>query len=152
MGRNINKKVSSILRSVRYATVSTVDENGAPWAAPVWYVADNKDNIYWWSPADSQHSKNIALDSNIYITIFDSTAPEGEGIGLYLRAEAYEVDGSDLDLAINLYNKSTKLFKLNRENCTGNAPTRIYKATTSQQWINDGIEQDGFYIDKRVDI
>ncbi len=141
-----------ILEKLRYATISTVDATGASWAAPVWYVFDEKLDIYWWSPQESQHSKNIAVNPNIYITIFDSTLPEGEGIGLYLRAQAVVLDEKELDFAIKLYNKSTEIFKLNLGNCTGNAPTRLYKAVIKEGWTNDGVTKDGFYIDKRVSL
>lgn len=148
----MTEKAKNILETIRYATVSSVDNNGIPWAAPVWYVIDNEENLYWWSPIDSQHSRNIVHNSNIYITIFNSTVAEGDGLGLYLRAEAGVVVDNELDVAIEHYNSSTRIFKLDRENCTGNAPTRMYKAIVSQQWINESIEQDGFYIDKRIEL
>jgi len=147
----MNDKGKKVLEQIRYATISTIDGTSTPWAAPVWYVFD-KDAIYWWSPVDSQHSKNIDLNSNVYITIFDSTAPEGDGFGLYLKAEARQVNEDELETVIALYNASTKIFKLNRENCSGSAPTRVYKATIAQRWVNDGNEQDGFYIDQRVSL
>lgn len=71
----------NILATIRYATISTVDDNGKPWAAPVWYVYD-EGNIYWWSSAESQHSKNVESNGEAYITVFDSTVPEGDGVGL----------------------------------------------------------------------
>ena len=148
----MNEKVKILLQTVRYATVSTVDKDGEPWAAPVWYVFDDDYNVHWWSPIDSQHSKNIAHDPNVYIAIFDSTAPEGDGFGLYMRAEAKVLTGDELDSAMDLYNQSTEMFKLDLENCTGNASTRMYKATVSRRWVNDGIEKNGFYVDKRVQI
>lgn len=148
----MNDKGKKILETIRYATISTVDETGAPWAAPVWYVFDDNFDIYWWSPLEAQHSKNISNNPNIYATVFDSTLPEGEGVGLYLRARAGEISDDELDAAIERYNNSTKIFKLNRENCTGSAPTRIYKAVTREGWTNDGVTKDGFYIDKRVSL
>lgn len=146
----MNDKGKNILEKIRYATVSTVDETGAPWAAPVWYVFDDNFDIYWWSPLETQHSKNISNNPDIYITIFDSTLPEGDGVGLYLRAQASEISDDELDAAIERYNSSTKIFKLDRENCAGSAPTRIYKAVTKEGWTNDGVTKDGFCIDKRV--
>lgn len=146
----MNDKGKEILKKIRYATISTVDVTGEPWAAPVWYVFDDNLDIYWWSPLDTQHSKNISQNPNIYVTIFDSTLPEGEGVGLYLRARASEISEDELDSAIERYNESTTVFKLDRENCTGDAPTRIYKAVTREGWTNDGETKDGFYIDKRV--
>lgn len=149
---DMEEKIKTLLQSIRYATISTIDKTGAAWAAPVWYVFDEDHNIYWWSPTEAQHSKNIIDNPDVYITIFDSTTPEGDGFGLYMRAEAGVLTDDELDSAISLYNQSTTIFKLDPENCTGNAPTRIYKATVTQRWVNDGVEQDGFYIDKRVQV
>lgn len=141
----------NILETIRYATISTVDTEGKPWAAPVWYVYDNG-NIYWWSPIETQHSRNIDQNSEVYITVFDSTAPEGEGAGLYFRANATQLADGELNKAIELYNNSTSIFKLDINNCTGGAPTRMYKATIREAWKNDGIEREGFYVDKRVSL
>lgn len=147
----MNEKVTTIFNTIRYATISTVDESGKAWAAPVWYVSDDQQTIYWWSPTATQHSKNIERSNDVYVTIFDSTAPEGEGLGLYIRAQATLVPDEKLDEVISLYNESTKIFKLNRENTSGNAPTRLYQATPDTIQINDGIESDGYYQDIRRD-
>ncbi len=137
--------------SVRYATISTVDKNNNPWAAPVWYVYDDE-TIYWWSPMESQHSKNIEQNSNVYITIFDSSAPEGDGLGVYISAVASEVESDSLDKVIDLYNTSTKIFKLNTENTSGDAPTRLYKAVIKSSWINSSSEKNGAYSDTRISV
>lgn len=144
----------TILSRIRYATLSTVDENGRAWAAPVWYAFEKTDDIilYWWSSIDSQHSRNIARSSDVYITIFDSTAPEGDGLGLYIRAVAEQIPDDRLDAAIECYNTTTRQFKLNHENTTGIAPTRLYRARAVTIQVNDGRESDGFYQDVRRDI
>lgn len=145
----MNDKILKIIDSVRYATISTVDTNNNPWAAPVWYVYDD-DTIYWWSPIESQHSKNIEHNPNVYITIFDSTVPEGDGLGVYISAVASEVESDLLGQVIDLYNTSTKIFKLNPENTSGNAPTRLYKAVIKSSWINSSSETNGAYTDTRI--
>lgn len=148
-----DEQTRQILESTRYATISTVDEDGLPWAAPVWYVLDEQNNIYWWSPKDSQHSKNIANNSKCYITLFDSSLPEGKGVGLYIRATALEVsDEAEIKTAISLYNSTTEIFNLNLDTCTGEAPTRIYKAIPSRIWVNGEGEINGNYIDTRNEV
>jgi len=146
----MNSTVKEILESTRYCTISTVDIHGQPWAAPVWYVYDDELNIYWWSPIKSKHSVNISINPNIYITIFNSNAPEGKGVGVYMRASAEELSEQETDAVIKLYNSTTQIFKMSLDNCTGLAPTRLFKATASKIWINDGIERKGFYEDTRV--
>ena len=148
----MNQQVQTILARVRYATISTTDEYGKAWAAPVWYVKDDQLTIYWWSSTSAQHSKNIERSSDAYITIFDSSAPEGDGLGVYIRAQAGLVADEELDRVIALYNQSTKLFKLSRENTSGGAPTRLYRAVPDTIQVNDGIETDGYYQDVRRDI
>ncbi|MCU0667354.1 MAG: pyridoxamine 5'-phosphate oxidase family protein [Patescibacteria group bacterium] len=144
--------VKQILQNVRYATISTVDDSPLPWAAPVWYVFDNALNIYWWSPVESIHSQNILNNGNIYITIFDSTLPEGKGIGVYMKADATKLPAEETEDVIKIYNASTTIYKLNMNNCSGDAPTRLYKATPKQLWINDGETQNGFWVDIRKEI
>lgn len=146
------QSVLEILERIRYCTVSTVDEKGQPWAAPVWYAFDDMLNIYWWSPTTSQHSKNISNNNKVYITVFDSTLPEGSGIGVYMRGSAGPVEFKNLDAAMELYNASTKVFKMSTENCSGSASTRMYKATPSELWMNDESNANGFYEDVRTQI
>lgn len=147
-----SEQVKDILSSVRYATLSTTDESSKAWAAPVWYVFDEQKTLYWWSPINSQHSRNIERSSEVYITVFNSTTPEGEGLGLYIRAKAEQVPDEKLDEVIKRYNSTTTKFKLNRENTTGNAPTRLYQATPTTIQVNDSVETDGFYQDIRRDV
>lgn len=145
--------VRNLLSSSRYATISTVDGDGKPWAAPVWYAFSKSNaSLYWWSPISAQHSKNIDQSNDCYITIFDSTAPEGEGFGVYIRAIAKQVPERKIDEIIELYNNSTKLFKLNHSNTTGAAPTRLYQAEPISIQVNDSLEINGFYTDIRRDI
>ena len=141
--------LEKILRDNRYMTVSTVDQDGMPWAAPVWYAHDNNGNFYWWSPIESQHSRNIKNNSNVYLTIFNSKAAEGDGLGLYIQATATELPKEELDAIIELYNSTTSIFKMSRLNCSGDAPTRLYKAIPSKIWHNDGLERDEHYTDIR---
>lgn len=143
---------NQIFNSNRYLTVSTVDSAGKPWAAPVWYVRDAAGNLYWWSPIASQHSQNIAINPEVYITIFDSRSPEGDGVGLYIQATAAELPVTEFDTVIELYNSTTEKFKMTRGNCSGGAPTRLYKAVPSKVWHNDGLERDSYYADVRKEL
>ena len=36
----------NILENIRYATISSVDPEGRPWGAPVWYVFGKKFKYY----------------------------------------------------------------------------------------------------------
>ena len=144
-----NEKAAGIIAKIRYASISTVDENGNPWSAPVWYVSDGE-HLFWWSSQHSQHQRNIARTGRAFITIFDSTAPEGEGLGVYIDAEVEVVAPEQLQSAMDLYNNTTTFYKLSTENCTGDAPTRLYQATPRTIWLNDGTYESGSYEDIRI--
>ena len=144
----MNDIAQKILNQNRYMTISTVDEYGMPWAAPVWYISDSN-KLFWWSPKVSQHQQNITHDPNVFITIFDSTASEGDGLGLYMKGTVSEVVDNELDNIIALYNKSTALFKLDHNNCGGASTTRLYEFIPTKSWINDGVEENGYWHDIR---
>jgi len=40
------------------------------------------------SDKNGQHSKNIAENNRVFIVIYDSTVPEGDGEGVYIQAMA----------------------------------------------------------------
>ncbi len=67
----MNDLTKNILANNSYCTVSTVTSDGAPWATPVHFAYDLQ-NIYWLSHDDTIHSLNIAQDSRVFITVFDS--------------------------------------------------------------------------------
>ncbi len=66
--------------SPRFCTLSTIDENGKPWGAPLFYSWDADGNIYWTSAVRAQHSINIARTSDAYITIL-SDKPDPTNVG-----------------------------------------------------------------------
>jgi len=147
----MNKAVKTILESVRYATISTTDKEGQPWAAPIWYAYDDQ-CIYWWSPKKSQHSLNIRNNNNVYITVFDSTAAEGEGLGVYIRAVVEEVPDSARKEVEEIFNKTTKVFKINENSSSGEAPTRFYRAEIKNTYMNSRGKVNGYFVDNRVEM
>lgn len=85
-------KPISILTQNLYATVATSTKDGMPWSAVVFIVYDGQLNLYLASDTASQHSQNIALNPNIFLSIYDSQAPWGKGRGLFIEAVASEVN------------------------------------------------------------
>jgi nitroimidazol reductase NimA-like FMN-containing flavoprotein (pyridoxamine 5'-phosphate oxidase superfamily) len=49
-----------IIDSNAYMTLATADENGRPWASPVWYAAEGYAHFYWVSSPEARHSRNLA--------------------------------------------------------------------------------------------
>ncbi len=142
----------SLYASTRYCVVATVDEQGKPWAAPVFYAYDNANRIYWWSDTAAQHSKNIQANSSAYLTFFDSAAAEGTAKGLYMQATADMVADDEVAAARALYNRFAQTFSLSEQNTEGDSPTRLYVATPEKCWTNTRSTRMGKHIDVREEI
>ncbi len=75
-------------------TLATIDPEGNPHAAPVYFVADDEMRCYFFSERKSQHSQQIANNPKVAAAIY----PECEGWqgikGLQLRGEVCLVESS----------------------------------------------------------
>lgn len=148
-------KLDNLLISQLYLNLSTVSGGGEPWGSPLFFVFNKLENcLYWWSPLNARHSKNIRQNGKCFITIFDSRDKEGEGSGIYFTAEAEELSSSkDINDATELYNQKAKTFKLSLSDCTGDAPTRIYRARIIKSWHNaDAYDGNDKFYDVREDL
>ncbi len=77
------QKAKQIMDANSYMTICTYAPEGGPWGAPVFFAFDAKyDNLYFISTIDSRHAENIAADSRVAITIFDSSSPIGVSEGV----------------------------------------------------------------------
>lgn len=101
----MNDATQRILRNNSYATLSTICEDGSPWATPVHFAYDNT-QLYWFSTDTTQHSQNVARDHRVFVTIFDSrqmiAEPEDRG-ALYIQSEARKLEGEELARAREVF-------------------------------------------------
>lgn len=150
MENDYNQKAQKILKSLKYATVATVTPKGKPWNSPVAHDMDENYNIYWYSDKENQHSVNIRNNPHVYIVIYDSTAPDGEGEGVYIEAIARELsEETEINEALSLNKSNTEQAK----EFLGNNVRRCYKATPQRMWMNDAEMKDGVFIrDYRVEL
>src|SRR5438309_956958 len=91
--------VPRLLAENRYLVIATSDDDGRPWATPVFFAADGARRVVWVSAPDSRHSRTIANRPEVAVTVFDSHAPIGGAEAVYLEATAAAVggDGGDGD-------------------------------------------------------
>ena len=145
-----NQKAREILEKISYATVATVTPDGKAWNTPVAHDMDQDLNLYWYSDKENEHSKNIRNNPNVYIVIYDSTAPDGEGEGVYIQAQAKELtDEAEINQALSLNPNNTST----TADFLGDTVRRCYKATPQKMWTNDAEEINGVFIrDYRVEL
>src|SRR5258706_16403585 len=145
------KRAIEILERINYATIATATKLGKPWNSPVYAVHDAELNIYWFSDRENQHSQNVRENENVFIVIYDSTVPIGEGEGLYLEAKAQELgDPEEIRLALGLKDGSSRD---TADDFMDGAIRRAYKAVPQRAWTNDSESLSGKFVrDYRVEV
>jgi nitroimidazol reductase NimA-like FMN-containing flavoprotein (pyridoxamine 5'-phosphate oxidase superfamily) len=141
-------RAKDIIEEVIYITVATSDNNGQPWNTPVFAAYDEDLNFYWGSSKNSQHSKNIEHNPNVFLVIYDSSAPAGSGEGVYVIGKAHEViDKYEIEKAHKLLQdrRPEPYWKL--EHITGDSPISLYRAVPEKVWMNDGRTTNKVYED-----
>ena len=145
------KRAAEIINQIRYATLATVCEDGNPWNSPVSSQHDEDLSIYWVSDKEGQHSRNIRQNQNIFIVIYDSTIPEGEGEGVYIQAKAHELNDRDEILEMRKAKKGPDVDDADK--FLGDGIRRMYKAVPQRVWMNDAQIENGIFMrDIRVEI
>jgi uncharacterized protein YhbP (UPF0306 family) len=129
------EEAKKIISDNQHMVIATTD-GLQPWVSPVFMAYDENYNFYWASERETRHSKLIEKNNLIAIVIFDSNVPEGTGKGVYLEAEALEINDIDeLKKIIPLmYDRKQKPHK-SVEEFTGGGKRRIYKAVPKKTWV-----------------
>jgi general stress protein 26 len=139
------KRAAEVIKLIRYATIATASKDGKPWNSPVAHEYDNDLNIYWFSDKESQHSRNVRENENVFIVIYDSTVPEGKGKGVYFEAKVVELSHPDeTDFAWRI--KKGPDHAVPADHFLGDAITRVYKAVPSRIWVNSAEVKDGIFL------
>lgn len=147
------EKAKAIIEKVIYINIATVTPDGRPWNTPVVAAYDEDYNFYWASWAENEHSKNIRNNPNVFLTIYDSTVPEGTGEGVYIEAKAVELtDRDEIARAVATYYARKNRPPRQPEEFMGDYPRRVYKAVPRQSWVNVDGDINGNYVDQRVEI
>ena len=151
----LTTKAKKVINEILYVTVATCDKNSQPWNSPVYSAFDKNYNFYWASCRENQHSKNIKENKNVFVVIYDSTAPEGTGFGVYMRGKARQLEAKDVVEIVKslklLYSRKSKKPR-KPEAFLGLLPRRIYKFTPKQVWVNSQGDENGNFVDSRIDI
>ena len=125
-----------IIDAARYMVLATADEDGVPWASPVWFAHDGYTRFLWVSRADTRHSLNLAVRPQLSIVIFDSSAPVGTGEGVYMDAVGEQLRNAES--AIEIYSRRSVAHGAGEWTVADVGPPadlRLYRATATEQWI-----------------
>jgi nitroimidazol reductase NimA-like FMN-containing flavoprotein (pyridoxamine 5'-phosphate oxidase superfamily) len=98
----------AIIDAGAYMTLATADEEGRPWASPVWFARTPAFDLLWISRPEARHSQNLAVRPELAIVIFDSHAPIGTGQGVYFEATAELVPDDELEQAAAIFSARSR--------------------------------------------
>ncbi len=130
-----------ILDANAYVVLATVDEDGRPWASPVWFALEDYRELFWLSYPGARHSENIAARPQIAMVVFDSTAAPETGQAVYMSATVDQIsDPDDIARGVGVV-ASVSARQGGRHftpaNVTGDARLRLYRAAVHDHWILD---------------
>ena len=132
MGDERAGQARDIIGRIAYMVIGTADADGAPWATPVYFATDGDGDFYWVSSHEARHSRNISARPQVGIVIFDSTVPIGTGQGVYIEARAQQVDGAELDRALEVFSVRSIAHggrAWTHDDVQGDTLIRMYRAT-----------------------
>jgi nitroimidazol reductase NimA-like FMN-containing flavoprotein (pyridoxamine 5'-phosphate oxidase superfamily) len=149
----LSAQAKQIIEKNIYMTIATASKDGQPWNTPVYCAFDEQYNFYWNSRPDAQHSKNIAVNPDVFIVIYDSSAEEGTGDGVYIKARARMIEGEAeaqkaLDLLFHRKGSESKP----AADFLGDNPRRVYKAVPEKFWMNTDEKINGYHNDGRAEV
>ena len=101
------ERAQALVRSVSNAAMASVNDDGSPHNTPL-FIAFSPDflMVYWSSNPVSQHSQNVARQSQAYFVLYDATA----GGGLYFPVHNIQIaDGDSLARGLTAYNRARVL-------------------------------------------
>jgi nitroimidazol reductase NimA-like FMN-containing flavoprotein (pyridoxamine 5'-phosphate oxidase superfamily) len=123
-----------------YMVLGTADQNGLPWATPVYYAPSEYREFFWVSKPEARHSRNIAARPEVSIVIFDSSVPIGTGQGVYMSARAEKLEGSEREHGIDVFSRRSLAHggsAFTVEDAQEPARLRLYRATAVEQYVLD---------------
>ncbi|HEV7654118.1 MAG TPA: pyridoxamine 5'-phosphate oxidase family protein [Mycobacteriales bacterium] len=127
----------SLLAATLYLTLGTADADGRPWTAPVYFAPAGITEFYWVSATDAVHSRQLAARPQVSLVVFDSTVAPYHGRAVYALGEATELSGAELDRGLAAYPRDDGrgASGVSREDVSGAAPYRLYRATAAELWV-----------------
>jgi uncharacterized protein YhbP (UPF0306 family) len=148
-------RARAIIDENRYMTLGTADQDGTPWANPVYFTPDGYTHFYWVSSPDARHSRNIAARPEVGIVVFDSTVRIGTAEAVYLSAVAGEVPDGELERCAELYSaRFPELTHFPPDQLRAPALFRLYRARVTEHsvLVRGSDPELGTGVDSRVTV
>jgi uncharacterized protein YhbP (UPF0306 family) len=109
------EQIAALLRSESTISLATTDACGEPRSTPLFYLADDRLCLYWFSSSASAHSRNVKRNAAAAASIYRPTGDWKEILGLQIKGRVAVVKDRVLRKAITeTYAERFQLGKLFR--------------------------------------
>ncbi len=134
-----------ILDSNLYLTLATADEDGRPWASPVYFASEDRADFYWVSDPEARHSHNLAVRPRASAVVFDSRVADQHRTGrVHGPRRRAGLAASELERGIAIFSR-VSVSHGGREwtvaDVTAPARLRLYRATATDWWELDASDR-----------
>lgn len=100
---DLKKIIVEYLKEAKLMQLAT-SLNDQPWVCSVWFAADDKLNIYWFSSITRRHSDEVTKNKKVAGAIVLPQSPEDPPRGLQFQGSAEMlINQEDIDKAISIY-------------------------------------------------
>lgn len=126
---------ASVVADCRYLVLATSSLGGTPWVTPVYFATSEPWTFWWVSSPETLHSRNIAVNPQAALTIFDSMARFGQAAAVYAAAWAEQCPAARVTKGIAVYAERSLRHggdRWDEASVTGAARLRLYRATASR--------------------
>lgn len=131
--KDLRTLIKKYLQEARLMQLATVINN-QPWVCSVWFAADEKLNIYWFSSITRRHSKEVMKNHKVAAAIVFPQTPSDRPRGLQLQGIAELLTKEkDINKAISIY--AGRIFakeKIKEFMQDDEKPHRFYKIKPTQ--------------------
>jgi pyridoxine/pyridoxamine 5'-phosphate oxidase len=135
---DVDTTARRLIDAMMYMTLATADDDGRPWASPLWFAPAGYTEFLWVSDPDARHSRNLATRPQVAIVIFDSTVPIGAAEALYVEAFAEQLSGAELERGIAIFSARSAAVGAREwtiADVTAPASLRLYRASASARFV-----------------
>lgn len=142
-------QAKQILDKIPFMHIASVSGEGMPRNSPVWVAYDKNYTFFWKSSKDSQHSKNIHTNPNVYVVVTDYDIKRG----VYMEGKAYELNDEDeIQEVLEVFYKRKGVSPEPNSSVMNENPRRMYKFIPEKFYINTYEKVDGISKDARIEL
>jgi uncharacterized protein YhbP (UPF0306 family) len=103
---SLKRRILSFLERHSTLTLATINQEGEPEAASLFFTEDAELNLYWLSSAKSRHSHNLRIAPKTAVTISSSTWKWTAIRGVQMEGKTIKLPpGPERDSAMKLYRR-----------------------------------------------